>query len=372
VKIAEWIFPQYQARGGRALFVNNLSKSFALAGLHVLVLGDGDFFEESLIEENKLLRRVNIGIQNEKLFKLGPDSVHAMRRFLKELIEFEPDIIHYHNTNHASIVYLLSAIRKLPKRPRVVCSLHDMESVDALMTSDYAAEMISVTTYFVCPSQYIYREVIKNTQIEPSKVKIIILGVSDVDEISPEKDRTVNQCLVVASLEAHKGTSLVLAAWPMILKKFPDAFLIVAGDGKEKIFLEEFSKTLGIERTVHFTGWLERENLIPLFKTSWLCFVPSTIPEAFGLSAAEAQIAGVPVIASNIGGLSEIIEDDESGFLVPPGNVSILVRASELVLGDAEKHLTMSINAHKRAESLFNFNRTLAQYLELFKLENLT
>jgi len=345
-----------------------LSNAFALAGHQVLLIGS-HFDKSSRIENttDKFLIKL-FEFPDKKDFELTTDFMKTRLSFLHTVQEFEPDVIHYHNTNHASIFFLLDIFNQLDRKPKLICSLHDAGGIQALKESPYSKHIIEKTDLFITPSEFMFEETQKLGLVKPSNLKTIILGVPmATSQPRLMADRHDEKCLIVANLEPHKGVSLALAAWRVLLERFPGATLHVVGDGPNLIFLKQYANSLNINESITFEGWIDYEQIIDLLNESGLFFAPVTIPEPFGLSVAEAQMWGVPVVASALGALNEIIEDDKTGFLIPSGDIIGLVEAATKILEDKIRQQTMSLNAHSRAQKQFNFERTIYEYLDLFK-----
>ena len=136
---------------------------------------------------------------------------------------------------------------------------------------------------------------------------------------------------VVARLEAEKGHRVLLEAWPLVLAAHPEAWLLIVGEGSERNSLEAQAGSLGISDRVVFTG--RREDVPAVTAALDVAVLPS-YREAQGLSVLEAMALSRPVVASNVGGIPEMIEDGVSGLLVPPGNREALAGAINRLLSD--------------------------------------
>jgi len=216
---------------------------------------------------------------------------------------------------------------------------------------------------------------IANSQIvadhfKDSRAVVIYPGI-DVS-LFPEA-RRAHQGMVVGTacrLEPVKGLSYLLQAVAALAREFRDIRLEIAGEGSLRASLEQESRQLGLSGHVIFLGW--RDDL-PSIMAGWDIFMMPSLDEGFGLAALEAMAAGLPVIASEAGGLCELVLDGETGWLVPPANPGgLALRARALIL-DRQMREAMGIAGRQRALRQFPLSRmteqTIAVYDGLFARE---
>ena len=143
-----------------------------------------------------------------------------------------------------------------------------------------------------------------------------------------------------------------------------DARLVMVGDGPDKPRAEELARQLGVGKHVLFLGNQEvMEELLPLADV----FLLPSSTESFGLVALEAMSAGVPVVASNVGGLPELVENGQTGFLVAPDDLSAHVRAVLKVLGDAPLRRRFGAAGRKVARERFDVDRVVELYRKVYE-----
>jgi glycosyltransferase involved in cell wall biosynthesis len=136
---------------------------------------------------------------------------------------------------------------------------------------------------------------------------------------------------VVARLEPEKGHPTLLEAWPGVVRAVPDAYLLVVGEGSRREELEALARTLRIAHRVVFTG---RRDDVPAVTAALDVAVLPSYREAQGLSVLEAMALSRPVVASNVGGIPEMITDGVTGLLVPPHDAAALAGAIIRLLTD--------------------------------------
>jgi glycosyltransferase involved in cell wall biosynthesis len=129
---------------------------------------------------------------------------------------------------------------------------------------------------------------------------------------------------VVARLEPEKGHPTLLEAWPQVLRACPDTYLLIVGEGSRRDALEAQARELRIAHRVVFTG---RRDDVPAVTAALDVAVLPSYREAQGMVILEAMALSRPVVASNVGGIPEMIEDGKTGLLVPPHDPSALAAA---------------------------------------------
>jgi L-malate glycosyltransferase len=158
---------------------------------------------------------------------------------------------------------------------------------------------------------------------------------------------------IVGRLAHQKGHTILLDAMTDIITKFPDVVLIVIGEGPEHQRLMEKTTMLKLDKNVLWLGTQPQNKVFEFYAIMDVFAMPSFY-EGFGLTAAEAMAASVPVVGTKIEGLSEVIEDGVSGYLVPAGNSLVLGNAIVKLLKDPPKAKAIGLNGRKRAEGFYS------------------
>lgn len=139
--------------------------------------------------------------------------------------------------------------------------------------------------------------------------------------------------LVVGRLRIRKGVDVLLAAMPELRRRQPSARLVIAGDGEHRAALERQAAALGLGESVTFLGRAGAAQVRELLRGAAALVVPS-IYEGMPLVVLEAMEAALPVVASRVAGIPEVVEDGCTGWLVPPEDPPRLAGALAAVLGD--------------------------------------
>ncbi len=175
---------------------------------------------------------------------------------------------------------------------------------------------------------------------KPVRSKVIYNPEPGWEMNAPQPTDSGIALLAVGRLDFNKGYQTLLHAIGLLDDSL-DVRLTIAGDGIYRPKLVRLAGELGILNRVRFVGWVAHEELKDLYQDSHVVVLPSLCREALGLVALEAMSVGRPVIASRIGGLSEVVLDGTTGFLVEPGEARDLARSIELLARDPSLRQSM-------------------------------
>jgi sugar transferase (PEP-CTERM/EpsH1 system associated) len=167
----------------------------------------------------------------------------------------------------------------------------------------------------------------------------------------------------VARMNEVKDHDTLLKAFAS-LKTIPSAHLMLVGDGDLCSALKETAVGMGIEKFVHFMGM--RTDVPDLLRAADL-FVLSSLSEGISLSLLEAMSAGLPVVATDVGGNPSVVLANKTGLLVPPRNPARMANAMQMILGDKTFAKTMGEAGYARVLSDFSFNKMADAYMGRYK-----
>lgn len=167
-------------------------------------------------------------------------------------------------------------------------------------------------------------------------------------------------------LVAEKGVDVLVRAFRTVRERQPDARLLIAGAGPLEGALRALVAQLGLTGSVELLGQLDDEGISNLLDVSWVHVVPSRWPEPFGLSCTEAMMQGVAVIASEIGGLADIVQHGVTGLSVPPGDELALADAMSHLLADQPLAERLAVAGRARARQLFSLDATVARFESVY------
>jgi glycosyltransferase involved in cell wall biosynthesis len=315
----------------------------------------------------------------------------SSRRGMAAVVEqFKPDVVHCHNIYHQLSPSVLSPVRAADVP--CVMTLHDYKLAcpsyqlldhghlcDACVTggpwraahhackdgSRAASTLLAVEStlhrstraygavdIFVCPSRFL-AQVMRRAGVYADRVRVVN-HFADVDG-TPVKDRPGGNLLFAGRLSHEKGLDVLIRALALTRRA---TILDVAGDGPARGRLEEQARTT-VPGRVRFHGRLDKPALQQLMQSSIACVVPSRWHENQPMAVLESFGSGVPVVASDLGGLPELVRDGVEGWLVPAEDPIALAAALDRVSADPARAQSMGSAARRRVLQDFSSARHL-------------
>ena len=198
------------------------------------------------------------------------------------------------------------------------------------------------------------------------KLAIVRCGVEPAVYGNTPNDRFGRHVLFVGRLAAVKGVPFLLEAFAGARAAYPDARLTLVGDGPDRAALEARASALGLTGIARFVGYRSQEEVAAMLSEADMLVLPS-FAEGLPVVLMEALASRVPVIATPVAGVSELVRDGETGLLVPPGDIDGLATALNQLLGDPK--LCRRLGEAGRAAVLdrHDIARQAERLLELFR-----
>ena len=275
------------------------------------------------------------------------------------------EIVHVHQMR--SPASALAALTARVRGHRAIVTDHGLQG------TELAGLVPRLYDRFLAVSRYSATEI----RSPAAKTRIIYGGVDPI-RYAPEDRAPREGLLFVGRLTPHKGVDVLISALP------PDAALTIVGsEGHDRDLPErgypDLLRSLASGRRVRFAGALDDAALAGEYRRAVALVLPSVertcygrtvaVSELLGLVALEAMASGTPVIASRVGGLPEVVEDGQTGFLVPPGDAAALRKRIETLLDDRVLASQMGARARERVLARWTWaqcaQRCLAAYREL-------
>jgi phosphatidylinositol alpha-1,6-mannosyltransferase len=207
------------------------------------------------------------------------------------------------------------------------------------------------------------------------KINLLYPGVNTQSlkryEISQAPSKKEKLILFVGRLIKRKGLDDLLRAFKLVLKKIPNAKLIIVGDGPERAMLSNLTETLGIQGKVEFTGVLTGRKLYEKYRACDVFVMPSKKidrdVEGFGIVFLEVGLFKKPSIGTWSGGIPEAVVHKQTGILVSEGEIIALANAIELLLTDENLARKLGENAYNKVIKNFTWEKATLRLLQMFQ-----
>jgi glycogen(starch) synthase len=199
------------------------------------------------------------------------------------------------------------------------------------------------------------------------KSSLIYNGRSMPDTVPSELPIESPTLLCLGRLVRWKGFDIAIDAFSQVANQYPSMTLKIAGDGPELDRLKQQVETLGLQHRVLFTGWIEPEKIPDLLNQVTAVLLPSREEETLPVVALQAAQMARPIIASNLAGFPEVIENNLTGLLFEAGSASALATAIRKTIDSPVEARLMGINAREQAAKRFGLDHWVNQYDKLYK-----
>lgn len=283
------------------------------------------------------------------------------RRWLDRTLEAtNADIVHVH-LFHALV--MIASLRRRIHVPLVVSHQHgalfDVGGTPLRKWADrWATRRFD---YVVAVSDHVRRYLTDEYGVAPERIRLIPNGWEGTP--LPHTDGSRPTVVTVGRLRPEKGHVVLLDAFASVLGVLPEARLVVVGDGPERITLSKRTEELDMSGNIDFLGG--QNDVWPFLANAHVFALPS-FSETSGIAAMEAMAAGLPVVASDVGGLREAIRDGESGILVSPRNSADLSRALVQLLASPAQRARMGRRGRELAEG-WKMDNTVTSYISFYE-----
>jgi len=213
---------------------------------------------------------------------------------------------------------------------------------------------IAAARHLLVASEYM-ADSLRTDGMTTPPIHVVPLGLPDqaISEVPPlPPENMPPQFLFPARLVEGKGGLEVINALQHVITPI---HLVIAGDGRQKVILQDKASRLPPRHLVTFTGWLDAQQMDQAYRNAQVVLMPPLFPEPFGLVGLEAMAAGRPVIAHDVGGVREWLVPEHSGILIPypPHDSHTLAQAMDRLAGNPAVAHQMGINGWRRVRDKF-------------------
>lgn len=361
MKILILQFPLESAWGGAESHTLTLARGLKKFGHEIFLLSGNQFLLAAFQKENFRTKKVTLGWE--------PTTIFSLLLFPLTIIYSVPKLIFYFLKLRPQIIICLSLTDRLVATPlawiisaKVIWIEHTRVG-RWLLASPLRPWYILAgrLAKIVAPSYFLRNQLIK-VGLPVDKVKVIYPGVDVTTAVATRPTRPSTTLGFLGRLTEEKGVDFAIQA----IRNLPSDFnLIIGGTGPEENTLRQLVKNLQLDDRVKFLGNIEEKEFF--FQKIDILIMPSILAEAFGLVVIEALAAGVPVAASRIGAIPEIIEHKVNGWLFAPGDEESLAAAVTNLLQNSERIKKTALQA---AASRFSSEQMVEEFNNLISTSN--
>ena len=361
----------YPTYGGSGAVATELGKELALRGHEVHFISYAVPFRLNKYVENIIYHEVESS--NYPLFEFSLYTLSLTSK-MAEVAEFENlDLLHVHYAiPHAVSAYLAKEILKEKREIKIITTLHGTDITlvglepNFLPLVNFSIEKSDAVT---AVSRFLKEKTI--TQYEIKKDIEVIPNFIDTELFKPNTNCKYREHIApggekilihTSNFRPVKRVPDVIKVFDKVNKEIPSKLLLI-GDGPDRFECEQLTRQLNISEKVKFLG--KQEAIVDILNSSDLFLLPSQ-SESFGLAALEAMACGLPVVASSVGGIPELIKHNECGFISEIGDTDRMAKYSIDLLSNEKKYEMFSKNARKRAIEKFDKSVVIPLYENLY------
>lgn len=295
----------------------------------------------------------------------------------KEIISIirhrRPDILHVHSPKAAGLGSLAGRLFRVPK---IIYTVHgwtfneDRPLFQRILIIFFSWLTIILSHKTILISNHDYQQALHFPWVK-NKIRLVPLGIKmptlySIDGAKQIIAKKINMPVIdfnkkivigtIAELHPNKGLAYLIKSFVDINKQYPQSILIIIGDGQDKSLLENLIKELKLEQVVFLTGYIE--NAAEYIK-AFTVFTLSSLKEGLPYVILEAGSANLPIVATTVGGIPEIIEDMKSGILVQTKNIRELTHAISFMIEHPDERRVYANNLKEKINRNFSLENMI-------------
>lgn len=296
--------------------------------------------------------------------KLDWQAIREIRTNIKHI---KPDIIHVHGTRAGSLGRLAAIGFKIPviytehlwtKQYKLTSRLAHQAQIAGLWFLDM------FTNLNIAVSQAVKDFMVENQISRPSKIVVVYNAIEHPKKKVKIFAKSHPILGTIGTLNFQKGIQNLIRAMPQIIKEFPEVTLKIVGEGPYRKELEKLTRKLKLQEKIAFTGFVKdvEKELEEID-----IYIQPSLSESFGLAIIQAMSLGIPVVATNTGGIPEVVTTGKSGILVEAGKPAALATGILELLRDKEKARKLGRLGAEEAKIKFNLKDMIKETEKIYE-----
>lgn len=365
MKILHWLNTFLPDVGGIQTFTANLLPFQEEQGHELLLIADDGFRGASAISSHAgvPVHRFNM---IRSLLKRNPGDLLRTKIAIQKLIkEFDPDVIHMQPSG-PELIYANQIFQSIHK-PLVVTMQASFDSVELQsgIRSGFGA-FLSQADQMTAVSKDVKAWINLAFENLNQELTVIENAVPPRPMVRKALPWNPPMLLSLCRLDPQKNLGCLLRAFQIVIKTHPRAHLTLAGSGVEEEMLKGLSSQLGLDDSTTFKGWVEPSDVSDLLNQTTI-FVSSSNYEGLSLSALEAGQMARPIVTTAVDGMSDVVLDGHTGYLVEPNNhVEMADQICQLLCNPAQAQ-AFGDAGQKHVEARFGMARAAAKYEQIYQ-----
>lgn len=308
-----------------------------------------------------------IHLNRSRYNRFSPGIILDLHKLMKKKQIHVVRTHRYRSNLYGRLAALLAGV------PAIIASVHDNYRTDKRPARRVINRILSkITDKIVAVSEDIKKDIIRYDKVDPSKIEVIPNGI-DVERFNPKNTTDIRKEFsleesdiiigFVGRIVPAKGLEYLLDAFPYVKEEFKSIKLLIVGEGSLVEELKEKAKKNSIFDNIIFTG---RRRDIPEILSGINIFVMPSIAEGLPNALLEAMAMGKPIVATEVGGIPEVIKNRFNGILVPPRDTRALATAMKELIGNAQVAAKMGQAARDLVQDNFTIKAIAQKWQSLY------
>ena len=360
--------------GGAEIFTQTLARELARKSFEVhLIAARGTKYSSGLKE--------GVFCHAYRVPQIRGITLFANLQIFKELLKIKPNIIIGISHRCLPALYMFKRLTGINYAIRLIGPhFYKILFRERLKSKSYIHYILNLMMYKLTRYECIF--IVQNSEMDKALKQLGITKIRVIQNpIEPEFfnlfysrniDARNHNIVFVGRLVQEKGVELLVRAFAKLVERIPEARLFLVGDGPEKSHLQYLAERMGIAGRIIFTGFVPHSKVRDFLREASVFVLPSRF-EGLPNALLQAMAAGLPCIATSVGGVPDVIENGINGILIPPGREDLLAEALEKVLIDQDLARRLGENAH-RSVSRLRLDRIVGSYhrliIEMLSIKN--